>query len=210
MKRRRLILLPLAILLLSLARTAAAHPLGNFTINRFSLLQPGPQSLAVSYVVDMAEIPAFQERQRIDADGDGFLALAEQQAYLQEVAPRLAAGLALRVDGAPAALMPISRRLTFPPGQADLPTLRLEIELLAELEAGRPAWEASYEDINYAERLGWREVVVRPAQGVALLASSVPEQGLSDALRAYPAERLQSPPAVSAASFRFAPAGASA
>jgi len=40
---------------------AFAHPLGNFTINHYAGLQIKPDSIAVDLVIDMAEIPAFQE-----------------------------------------------------------------------------------------------------------------------------------------------------
>src|SRR5262249_56170838 len=41
---------------------ASAHPLGNFTINRFSRLEVSGHRLYVRYVLDMAEIPTFQAR----------------------------------------------------------------------------------------------------------------------------------------------------
>ena len=46
------------------AAPAAAHPLGNFTVNSYSGLRVGPDRLAVDYVLDMAEIPAYQERRQ--------------------------------------------------------------------------------------------------------------------------------------------------
>src|SRR5579862_3310205 len=42
---------------------AQAHPLGNFTINRFSRVEVAGHRLYVRYVLDMAEIPTFQARQ---------------------------------------------------------------------------------------------------------------------------------------------------
>ena len=56
---------------------ASAHPLGNFTINRYSKLTVGAQRLELLYVLDMAEIPAHAERAQMDADGDGNLSTAE-------------------------------------------------------------------------------------------------------------------------------------
>ena len=38
-------------------RAAFAHPLGNFTINRYSKLEVGAKELEVLYIVDMAGIP---------------------------------------------------------------------------------------------------------------------------------------------------------
>ena len=102
---RRWLLPTLLAILLIFARPparAAAHPLGNFTVNQYSRLEVGRDSIQVRYIVDMAEIPAFQERQTIDVDGDGQIADAEQAAYLARQAPELLSGLHLVAGGAPA------------------------------------------------------------------------------------------------------------
>src|SRR6185295_14616352 len=94
-------------LLLVLARTPAraeAHPLGNFTVNQYSRLEVGRDTLRVRYIVDMAEIPAFQERQSMDGDGDGQVSDAESASYLAHQSPILLAGLRLTVNNAPTAL----------------------------------------------------------------------------------------------------------
>jgi len=74
MKAHRVLLAVLGALALSVAVAipAFAHPLGNFTINRFSQVQLNGNRIDVLYVVDYAEIPAFQEKQRI-ADDPGYL-----------------------------------------------------------------------------------------------------------------------------------------
>jgi nickel/cobalt exporter len=53
------------------APPASAHPLGNFTVNRYSGLVVAPGRVEVRYVLDMAEIPTFQTGPDIDANGDG-------------------------------------------------------------------------------------------------------------------------------------------
>jgi ABC-type nickel/cobalt efflux system permease component RcnA len=209
-RRRRLpfaLTLVLALLLVS-AAAAAAHPLGNFTISRYSAVTLGEQSAEVLYILDMAEIPAFQERQTMDADGDGAVSADEEAVWLAANVPALAGNLRLTVDGAAVPLTPQRHALTFPPGQGDLATLRLEVWLAAPLPAG-DALNVVYEDGNYPDRLGWREVIVRATEG-SLLASSVPAADLSDQLRDYPADLLLAPPNVSHAEARYAPPGATA
>src|SRR5439155_4515576 len=61
MKRALALLAGLAAL--AFCASAAAHPLGNFTINRFSRVEVSGHRLYVRYVLDMAEIPTFQARQ---------------------------------------------------------------------------------------------------------------------------------------------------
>ena len=197
----------LALVALSIAAIASAHPLGNFTISRYSAVTLGTETAEVLYIIDMAEIPTYQERQMMDSDGDGTIGAAEEAAYLAATVPALAANLRLEVDGAAVLLTPQRHVLTFPPGQGDLPTLRLEVWLSAGLPAGNGPLTVAYEDGNYPDRLGWREVIVTATEGT-LLESSAPAVDLSDQLRAYPADLLQTPPAVSRAEARFAPTAA--
>lgn len=208
MKRKRIIrhILPvlLALLILSAAGVAAAHPLGNFTISRYSALTLRDAAIDVLYIVDMAEIPTFRERQTMDADGDGTVSAAEESAWVERMLPELAANLRLTVDGAPVALSPVAHALSFPPGQGDLETLRLEVTLSAALPETANEQAIVYEDGNFAGRLGWQEVVATAAGG-APVESSVPAVDLSNRLRDYPADLLQAPPAVNRAELRYAP-----
>src|SRR5262245_43105062 len=61
---------------------AYAHPLGNFAICHYSGLTVGDQSLTIKYIIDMAEIPAYQEIVEIDKDQNKELSAAERQAYM--------------------------------------------------------------------------------------------------------------------------------
>ena len=106
---------------------AFAHPLGNFTVNRYSKLTAGTQQLELLYVLDMAEIPAHAERAQIDTDGDGNLSTTEVDRYTTAAAAALLRSVVLTVDGAVAPLELQTANLSFPSGQAGLPTLRLEL-----------------------------------------------------------------------------------
>ena len=195
-----------ALLALSAAAAARAHPLGNFTISRYSAVTLAGERAEVLYIVDMAEIPTFRERQTMDVDGDGAPSAAEQEAYLAALIPDLAANLSLTIDGSTVPLTPARHVLTFPHGQGGLPTMRLELWLTAALPAASAPLAVAYEDRNFADRLGWREIVVSAESGT-LLDSSVPATDASDQLRDYPADLLQAPLAVSAATARYAPVG---
>ena len=60
------------------ATPAIAHPLGNFTINHYARLEPRRDRIDLTVLFDMAEIPTFQEMDRLDRDGDGQVSAAEQ------------------------------------------------------------------------------------------------------------------------------------
>ena len=40
--------------------TALAHPLGNFTVNRYARIELYRDAVDIHYVLDLAEIPTFQ------------------------------------------------------------------------------------------------------------------------------------------------------
>lgn len=189
------------------APRAQAHPLGDFTVNHYDRIEVSEDGITVFSVLDMAEIPAFQERQTIDQDNDGQVDAAESAAYAERKAAELRSNLRLRIDGGEAALEETSRELTFPPGQGGLTTLRLEVTYNAALPGG---WRAApprvaFEDGNDANKIGWREIVVQAGAGVAIGETDAPPEDLTQALTVYPEDRLQSPPDVRATAFTFAP-----
>jgi ABC-type nickel/cobalt efflux system permease component RcnA len=188
------------VLLLFAPALAGAHPLGNFTINRYARLAVGPRAVAVHHVVDMAEIPAFQAASTIDTDQNGALDPLERSAYLARMADEIARGLALEVDGTPLALAVTRQQLELPRGAGGLPTLRLETELSARPE--RPPGRVAFVDRTFAGRPGWHEIVADAGDGLAVADSTVPRVDRSRALRAYPVDELTSPPRVTEARFR--------
>jgi nickel/cobalt transporter (NicO) family protein len=173
---RKLVLLVGLVAALIVPATASAHPLGNFTINRFSRVDVSGPRLYVRYVLDLAEIPTFQAG-RIDA---------------HEYARRLARGAKLTVNASPALLVPVAHALAHPPGAGGLRTTRLEVVLRGPKLDG-PA-EIGYRDTNYPGRIGWKEIVVGDAPS------------RSHELRAYPQDLLSSPLDETSVSARLAPA----
>lgn len=184
------------------ASPAAAHPLGNFTVNVYSGIELMPQRLEVEYVLDMAEVPTFREKRVIDTDRDGDISDAEQAVWADRMARDLAAGLSLSVNGRATHVQLISESMRFLPGQAGLDVLRLEATYGASTpESGR----LEYRDGNFADRLGWREIIAVGVHGRRVRDSSVPVSSVSDGLRSYPEDLLSSPLAVTAASLSFGP-----
>src|SRR5260221_12061590 len=78
---------------------ASAHPMGNFTVSHYAGISVSGEGLRLRYVLDYAEIPAFQEQQAIDANGSGRITAAEEAAYLKAKVPALLRGLSLQLDG---------------------------------------------------------------------------------------------------------------
>jgi nickel/cobalt exporter len=198
MRRRRVRTIPLGVLAVAVltwltATPAAAHPLGNFSISHYAGIEIGADAIQIRYVVDMAEIPTFQETQ----DG-GLVAEAGHPTvapWAARTAIALSRGLRVDVNGTRLALTPGASEIIFPPGAGGLPTLKLGVIYSAPLALG-DAREATlrYADENYAGRAGWKEVIVRSGTGVTLVESSAPPTDRSRQLSDYPTDLLDSPP----------------
>ncbi len=174
---KRLVALAAVAAGLVVAAAASAHPLGNFTVNRFSRIEPSGPRLYVRYVLDLAEIPTFQAG-RIDP-----------AAY----ASRIAGNAHLRVDGRPVRLVAVQTALAHPRGAGGLHTTRLETILRGPVLHGRS--RIDYRDGNYRDRIGWKEIVV---------GARTPSE--SRELRAYPKSLLQSPLDETSVTAELAPA----
>jgi nickel/cobalt exporter len=184
------------------AAAASAHPLGNFTVNLYSGVHVVPGEIRIDYVVDMAEIPTFQEMASIDADGDGAMSGAELAAWAEGEAPTLVENLTLTVDGRPVSLEVRSAAARLRDGQGGLPILRFEGLFAGAVDrTGRIA----YSDGNDADTIGWREVTAVGEDGVAIRDSDVPAESVSDALLSYPQDLLSSPMHVTGMRASFAP-----
>ena len=196
--------LAVAVFYLHGPESAAAHPLGNFTVNRYLRLELSSQGLNLRYVVDMAEIPAFTEIKVIDANRDGSPDELEAAAYAQKKAAELIRGVDVRLGGRRVSFPRPTAEVTFPEGQGGLKTLRLVADAQAPLPDSRQAGsQATVHDLNFADRLGWREIVVRAGDGVRLLETTASAIDQTAELTSYPSDRLKSPADVRQASFRF-------
>ena len=180
------------------APAASAHPLGNFTVNRFSGLALAPGRIAITWVLDMAEIPTEQERASVDGHGDGRISAAEAARWADRTTERVRGSLALTVDGRPIALRAACDVVSFHQGQAGLPILRLVAGFTGSLP---PAGRLEYRDRTYADRVGWQEVTASGTAGVIVAGSNVPTASVSHELRRYPTSLLASPLRQTSASF---------
>lgn len=182
-----------------------AHPLGDFVVNRYSRLTLGLEQIELLYVVDMAEVPTFQERLFIDKDDDGTLTQTEQDTYLVKQAEELKNNLYIELDGQTLSLLLQEQSLEMIPGDGGLDTMRLELRLTAVLPEQAAIWQVDYRDENFGDRIGWQEVVIQASDKVTLLESTAPTEDLSQALTDYPENIM--PPETNTASLRFEPQG---
>jgi ABC-type nickel/cobalt efflux system permease component RcnA len=180
----------LAVAVLAAPALASAHPLGNFTTNRYDEVVASGDHLYVLAVLDLAEIPTFQAKPDVAELG--------RSGYARSVAGTIADGLTLSVAGQTRELRELRHTLVFPRGAGGLRTTRLEIVYDA---GGAPAsGTVDLRDDTFPGRIGWREVVVSSNRGAMLDASDAPSRSVSDRLLVYPKNMLTSPLDVRSAS----------
>jgi nickel/cobalt transporter (NicO) family protein len=192
---------------LAIPVAAAAHPLGNFTINHYAGITVSRAVVHLDIVIDMAEIPAFQERQTMDTNGDGTVDDAEADAGAIADCGQLVDSLQVTRDGTSIPVVSTGHADSFPPGAGGLSTLRLECGFDAALgsEIAGPT-TIDFKDASYAERIGWREIVA-VADGVDLDSHGLPTTSPSQRLTAYPADKIALPLDVRSASLAVRPGG---
>ncbi|MEH2465973.1 nickel/cobalt transporter [Nostoc sp.] len=170
---------------------ANAHPLGNFTINHYAGVQVATDGVGIDYVLDMAEIPAFQEINQLDTNHNRKAEPLETVQYPDQKCQEVNSHLELLIDKHQQALSLIKSTVEFPPGVGGLSTLRLSCNFQGTTELVGANQLIEFEDQFYPQRLGWREITV--------VANGVPIQGdftsssITNRLRDYPTDLLSSP-----------------
>ncbi len=201
----RLCAIGFLIVCVNLSFSAWAHPLGNFSIGHYARLRLTRDAVRMHYVLDMAEIPTFQEMPQLDANGDHDVSASEKRAYLQNKVKELASRLTITVNGESLTWQVESADLKLSAQTAAAPTMRLVADLQAELpKTLRKENDVFYDDKNYPERTGWKEIVVQAGNSVRLLKSSVPLKDRSAELTRYPSDATIAPPQDVSAEFTFA------
>ncbi|NEC89184.1 sulfite exporter TauE/SafE family protein [Streptomyces sp. SID12501] len=182
------------------ASAASAHPLGNFTVNRYDGLVVAPGQLRVAHVEDLAEIPATQAKPDIEK-----LGLTDWAAQRCATA---AQGSKVTVAGRRVALSVGSAKASTRPGQAGLDTLRVECELTAALPevAEGDTVALGFHSAGIESGPGWREITAR-GDRMTLAESDVPQKSVSGELTSYPQELLSSPADTATAAVQVSPGG---
>ncbi len=186
---------------------AEAHPLGNFTINHYSGVQVASDGVGIDYVLDMAEIPAFQEINQLDTNHNRKAEPIETVQYPAQKCDQVNSHLELLINKQLLALSLVKSAVEFPPGVGGLSTLRLSCSFQGSTELVNADELVEFEDKFYPQRLGWREITVA--------ANGVPVQGnftsssITNRLRDYPNNLLSSPLDQRRISFKLNPSQAS-
>ncbi|MFC5803579.1 hypothetical protein [Streptomyces formicae] len=178
---------------------AAAHPLGNFTVNRYDGLVVAQRAVTVDHVEDLAEIPAARIRPRELSQG-------ELAAWARARCAAAARDARLRVDGRAVALTAGTARAMVRPGQAGLPTLRVECRMTAPMPERGAVSVGFTAAAAGTDGPGWHEITAR-GDRTTLTSSDVPQESVSRRLASYPESLLDSPPDRTSAAVTAVPGG---
>jgi ABC-type nickel/cobalt efflux system permease component RcnA len=168
--------------------------MGNFSISHYAGIRVEQGFVELRYLVDMAEIPTFQEIQKntIVAQADDARVLG----YLSKQAEVFKEGLLITLNGQPLRLRIASQDIVFSPGAGNLLTMKLGLVFRAEVTDACTVTrcELEYCDTNFSGRVGWKEIITSAGPGVTIENSSAPSRDRSSQLSNYPTDLVNSPP----------------
>ncbi len=181
-------------LLISIAAIpgAQAHPLGNFSLNHHDELRLSAGHIEDTAVVDSAEIPTAQDREKTDVNDDDNVSQAEAAARARQRCARLAEVSRVTVERRRSDWRVRSSRLEYGKGTAGLPIARLTCHLHTDADLSGPT-DVTFVSGADRTRTGWKEIVATAGNGVRLAASSAPERSTSAGLRRYPSAGADEP-----------------
>ena len=123
MFRKRFCFFILMAACLLLGPRSFAHPMGNFSVNHYSKISLEQDGIRVSYIIDLAEIPTYQELQQANVTAN--VADPAVTHYVASRGVEFGSGLSLIIDGKRLPLRLLSSQVIFPPGAGGLPTMKM-------------------------------------------------------------------------------------
>ena len=103
--------------------------MGNFSVNHYARLEPGPHGVAIRYVMDLAEIPTFEMLQQW---GPG----ADPQKKAMEQAREWAAKLEVAVNGKRMPVRVVRAQVALAEGAGNMQVARITADLQVDATAG--------------------------------------------------------------------------
>jgi nickel/cobalt exporter len=161
---------------------ASAHPLGNFTVNRYTGALVSPDHILLDHVFDFAEIPTAQ----FGDQTNDLRALATRECH---TASR---DLAVAVEGQAVTLRVLDSKAELGDGQAGLAVLGVQCLLRGDFRTISGDTQISVVDRAAGHQIGWNEMTAR-SDGTTLVSSDVATDSVSARLSSYPKDLLSSP-----------------
>lgn len=190
---RRLLVAALIVLVLC-PFGAVAHPMGNFSINHYSRLTVLEREIRLDYILDFAEIPAFQMFPDARTKSFEERSVNLTWEWIRE--------LQLTANGVILPWELTGSNFEVRPGAAGLATLRATLHLRSTWRGDSISLHLS--DKNFKERIGWKEMVVQAEPPLSFPKGNPFATDRSGGLSNYPADPGSSAPNVTEASIDVA------
>ena len=167
---------------------ADAHPMGNFSVSHYARFHVKADVVDLEYVLDLAELPSFDLLRTWGVERTSPKAELNRKAIAQ--AREWSKNLEILADGRPVAAQFLGAELALADGAGNLPVMRVTTHLRLPAGPGKLA----YEDKNFPDRAGWKEIVIGAGDGATLLSASQGAVDRSKALAEYPQDPTIAPP----------------
>ena len=177
---RFLFVYPLFFSLLYTALSAEAHPLGNFSLNHYNIIEIHPGGIIIQHILDFAEIPSYNELANVDQDGDNRVTPQEIEIYKANISSRFFPKytytlLDERGESLLKSLTVTRNHLILSRGQGSLTCLQLQMAFYIQIEESQRIgrFTFSFQDANLTHLRGVREIRVKNAPGVTVLPENI-------------------------------------
>jgi ABC-type nickel/cobalt efflux system permease component RcnA len=174
------------------ALALTAHPMGNFSVSHFTKFDIRKKVVDITYVLDLAEIPTYQLMRawNLDPAADAKI----PQTTLDEKAAQQAAEWIKQLDftagGVRLTPKQGSTSIKLSDGAGGMHVARIETSLRLDDPKGKVA----FEDRNYPDRAGWKEIVITSSDATPIIQASQSGADRSKALTEYPQDPTLTPP----------------
>jgi nickel/cobalt transporter (NicO) family protein len=173
---------------LTLGMALMAHPMGNFSVSHYTKIVVGPLGADLLYVLDLAEIPTLEILRQWKLERSSPPADLERKAA--EQGREWTRHLKIPANGRMVAPQFQGAELKIADGAGGLPISRIVTRLRLPVSAGK----LEFEDKNYPDRAGWKEIVISAEQGASIERATQGDQDRSQALTVYPQDPTVAPP----------------
>jgi nickel/cobalt transporter (NicO) family protein len=162
--------------------------MGNFSVSHYTRLVPSGGGVEVTYVLDLAEVPTYTLLR--DWKLDAKARQVELEAKAAEQAREWAKGLEFQSGGRAVEPKFVGAEIKLSEGAGGLSVARIA----STFELKGVQSPLTFEDHNFPERAGWKEIVIRSGSGAAIVKASQGDVEQSKALTEYPADPTSAPP----------------
>jgi nickel/cobalt transporter (NicO) family protein len=165
-----------------------AHPMGNFSVSHYAAFEVSGRGVDLTYALDLAELPTFDLLRAWKLERNS--PQAQLEAKASEQAKVWVQQLKITSDGKTVRPKIQGVKLLIADGAGNLPILRITTRMHIDGAADALA----YEDLNFPDRAGWKEIVIRSGSEAKLLQASQKDHDVSKALTEYPPDPTIAPP----------------